>query len=219
MDVWPQRELFRKTLEEFQGRTGKTHAEIASILGLAKSSFRGILYSKNVRPSLSVLEKASALFDTSIKKFITDPRAAPFDGLDVIPVPRFDLRLDRAQGDASGRTVANLDGIVYVDMARIRKMGVNPMGLCYFDIEDDSMEPNFYCNDRLLVDLTALSTGFKAGVWMVQAGSAVMVKRVQLVGADQYQASSDNTVYSSFFLGERCQLLGRIISLERVRYF
>jgi hypothetical protein len=54
---------------------------------------------------------------------------------------------------------------------------------------------------------------------MVQAGSAVMVKRVQLVGADQYQASSDNTVYSSFFLGERCQLLGRIISLERVRYF
>ncbi|MCL1893595.1 MAG: hypothetical protein FWG02_05090 [Holophagaceae bacterium] len=218
MDVWPQRDVFRKALEEFQGRTGKTHAEIATTLGLAKSSFRGILYSKSVRPSLSVLEKASALFDISIKKFITDPRATPFEGLEVFPIPRFNSSIEatRKDDELSGN---HRSEIIYVDMTRLRKMGIHPNDLCYIDIEDDSMEPSFYCHDRLLVDLNAMMSGFKTGAWMLMSGNSVMVKRVQLVGCDQYQASSDNMVYPPFMLDGHCQLLGRIVSLERVRFF
>jgi hypothetical protein len=70
--------------------------------------------------------------------------------------------------------------------------------------------------DRVLVDMAAVNQGFKSGgVWMVRVGNVVMVKRVQLVGAEKYQASSDNPAYPPFLLDDTCELLGRVVSLER----
>lgn len=210
MDVWPQRESFRKALQEFQVKTGKTHAEIAEALGLAKTSFRSILYQKAVRPSLFVLQKASALFGVSVKKFIADPGGTPYDNSDVYPVPMLKLH-----GNGVCEDKETYGEIYLLDNARIRMLNVNPKDLRYFDIGGDSMEPCLFCKDRVFVDVNAFESGFKEGVWVVRAGDAVLVKRVQMIGANRYQASSDNTAYPSFTFKGTLKLLGRVVSMER----
>jgi transcriptional regulator with XRE-family HTH domain len=210
MDAWGQREFFRRAVKEHQARTGATHADIAEALGLAKTSFRGILYQKGVRPSLTVLQKASAFFGISINKFISDPDTTHYDHTDLCAVPRF-----RLNGNPVGENEAPYGEAYLVDNARIRALNVNPMNLRYFDIDGDSMEPCFCENDRVFVDLGAFGSGFRAGAWVIRAGDAVMVKRVQVIGCNRYQASSDNPAYSPFMLEETCQLLGRVVALER----
>jgi transcriptional regulator with XRE-family HTH domain len=211
MDLWPQREFFRKILQEYQDKTGKSHADVAEALGLAKTSFRGILYQKGVKPSLAVLQKASALFGVSVKKFIADPGGSPYDNSDVYPVPKLKLH-----GSAVCEDEAVYGEIYFVDNGWIRMLNVNPKDLRYFDIDSDCMEPYFYSNDRVFVDLNAFDSGFKAGVWMIRTGDTVMAKRIQMIGPNRYQASSDNPVYPPFTLEGTSQLLGRVVSLERI---
>jgi len=76
-------------------------------------------------------------------------------------------------------------------------------------------EPALRNKDRVLVHLCGLESGFKAGVWMLKVGDGVTVKRVQKIGGNQYQASSDNPAYPPFMLDETCELLGRVVALER----
>ena len=72
-DVWPYREAFRKVVADYQRRTGKKQLEVAAELGTTLGTLRGWLYSRVKKPSLDVLQRASALFGVSVTEFLDDP--------------------------------------------------------------------------------------------------------------------------------------------------
>jgi len=81
MDSWAHRQAFKVAVADYRKSSGKLLREIAVLLGLKESTLKDYLYRTDVKPSLEVLQRASALFQRSILDFLDDP-GGQIPGLD-----------------------------------------------------------------------------------------------------------------------------------------
>jgi hypothetical protein len=213
---WPQRAFFVQCVDDYCAKHGITREEMAALLGYKKSSLDSLLYQTGIsKIGYPGALRAAEFFGCSVTKFLDDPGGTPYDDSDAYPVPKFKLHLCAGNGNVVYEDEEVCSETYFVDNARIRKLNVNPKHLRYFDVEGDSMYPDYMNGDRVLVNLCGLESGFKPGPWMLRVGNTVAVKNIQQIGGNQYQASSKNPAYPPFLLDETCELLGRVVSMER----
>ena len=93
------------------------------------------------------------------------------------------------------------------------RVGIAPRHLFLTEIVGDSMVPLLNPNDLILVDKSAASIRFRDGIWVFRLDDAIHIKRVQHLGAGEYEATSANPAYRPFMLREPYQFIGRMIKL------
>ncbi|MCL1894520.1 MAG: LexA family transcriptional regulator [Holophagaceae bacterium] len=91
------------------------------------------------------------------------------------------------------------------------RIGIASESLLMLSVDGDSMFPTLCPNDLIMVDRSAMGSGFKDGIWVFSLDNAVHVKRVQQMGHGQFKAISDNKDYQSFMLEEPCHFIGRVV--------
>jgi transcriptional regulator with XRE-family HTH domain len=72
-DKWPERENFRRALNDYRNKTGKKMEQVAEKLGLSISTLRNIYSATAHVPSIDLRIKIAKLFGISITTLITDP--------------------------------------------------------------------------------------------------------------------------------------------------
>lgn len=82
MDRWPQRNLFKKAMQAYQKRTGKTQEDIAAAIGVGLGHMRNALYKKEKTLGHEVRIRAAALFGSPPLEFI-DAQETEVDGQDL----------------------------------------------------------------------------------------------------------------------------------------
>ena len=79
--MWPQREAFKIALERYMDEHGKTHQDMADLLGVSRDHLRNCIYRKAKRLGIDVIQKAAALFGRPVREFIDDA-ASPVPGIE-----------------------------------------------------------------------------------------------------------------------------------------
>ena len=85
MEKWTQRENWKSDVAAYRKSAKVKLSDIAQDLGITEATLKDYLYRHDTRPSLAVLQRSSALFQTSINRYIDNPgEPVPFDGWDGI---------------------------------------------------------------------------------------------------------------------------------------
>ncbi|MDR2697985.1 MAG: helix-turn-helix domain-containing protein [Holophagales bacterium] len=89
---------------------------------------------------------------------------------------------------------------------------VAPNNLCLLRFDGDSMLPVINPDEMLFVDGLVQPPEYRDGLWVLRLGERLLVKRVQLIGSNRYQATSDNPADAhKIDLSDSAQLLGRVV--------
>ena len=75
-DIWTQRSIFKKDLDDYLAREGKTQGQFCDECGISLSYLRGVLYAPGKKFGIEVLQKASSIFRLSVTRWIDDPGGA-----------------------------------------------------------------------------------------------------------------------------------------------
>jgi len=215
--VWTQHAFFRKCVAAHKASTGKKQEDVATDLGLATTSLNNLVYQKRGkeyrRPSFETARKAAELFACSVTKFLDDPGIATLatKGDEVLVPWCFPQPLAECDGIAVASNGSRAAGVPFNKAWFIHTLNVAPANAAIFTIEGDSMEPVLNSGDYVLVNKGAHLAGFQDGIWLIRAGDAIMVKKVQVVGLGQLQAVSLNPAYPSFMLDGDFELIGRVV--------
>ena len=215
--VWTQHAFFKKCVAAHKTSTGKNQEDVATDLGLATTSLNNLVYQKKGkeyrRPSFETAKKAAELFACSVTQFLDDPGIATLaTKSDEVLVPWCFPQLSaECDGVAGGSDRSKTVGVPFNKAWLIHTLNVAPANAAMFTIEGDSMEPVLNSGDYVLVNKGARLAGFQDGIWLIRAGDAIMVKKVQVVGPGQLQAVSLNPAYPSFMLDGDFELIGRVV--------
>lgn len=79
MDVWPQRVFWRQQVTAYRKANHLKLADVARDLDIAESTLKDYLYTRDVRPSVELLQRSVEVLGGSLTDYLTDP-AAPVPG-------------------------------------------------------------------------------------------------------------------------------------------
>lgn len=130
---------------------------------------------------------------------------------DVVYVPLYDVSASAGHGAfVDDETIV---GRFPVPMSMARQLAHDTDSLAVIQVLGDSMEPTLSAADNLLVD-TSVRKATRDGVYVLNIGDSVVVKRVTINPADgKLTISSDNTSYRRYsdVPPERVTVLGRAV--------
>ena len=91
-------------------------------------------------------------------------------------------------------------------------LDAEPADLAYVTVRDESMAPTLEDGDLALLDRRAQAPE-QDGIYVLQQGGTVRVRRVQRLSGDRYRAVSDNPRYHpfTFRLTSRLSVVGRVV--------
>jgi len=99
-----------------------------------------------------------------------------------------------------------------------RRFGAASIHLFIAEAIEDSMKPIINPSDLVWVDQSAFAdgiSGFMNGIWLFRFENVIHIKRVQHLGSDKFQATSENPAYKPFLLKKPCDFIGRVVSVDK----
>jgi phage repressor protein C with HTH and peptisase S24 domain len=228
-DFWKNRELFRQWVEDAKVKARVTTLQEVSIaIGAGRTTLVKYVQTNESqlhKPGIELLKKLGDFLERDYRLLLDqpenqvpwlDPTNRSYNLItNQVPIPKLSLNLCAGDGIPVYENDEVTIGTITFNEHWIRnKLNAMPEKLRIHDIEGDSMEPTLNDGDLVLVDLGAPDR-YKDGLWVVRLNDVVHVKRVQHMPNNQFQASSDNTVYRPFFLDDSSQLIGRVVWTSR----
>lgn len=103
----------------------------------------------------------------------------------------------------------------YVALRRdwvVQQLSADPDDLAFVAVRGESMAPTLANGDLALVDRRAKAID-RDGIYVLQEGRSLSIRRVQRLGGNRYQALSDNPRYPpyAFRLTPRVIIVGRVV--------
>ncbi len=126
-------------------------------------------------------------------------------------VPRYDVQASAGNGSVV-HDEAIVDHLAFKREWVVGAMGLDPRHLALIDVVGDSMVPTIGDGDLLLIDTRP--AGVRSdGVYVINLGGALLVKRLRLRMSGEVDVVSDNDRYGTETIGgdqlEQLQVLGR----------
>ena len=131
---------------------------------------------------------------------------------DWVDVPRLALGASAGPGAFAGSGASGEAPIGAFRFSHrwIRQQGLDPAMLTAIAVTGDSMEPTLRDGDEILVDRTARA--LRDGIYVVRAGDALLVKRLDLGQPGRIVLISDNQVYRPFEIApDELEVIGRVV--------
>ncbi len=186
----------------------------AERMGISKGAFTRI-WKEGTVPTSELLLRIRAATGISLEWLLAGegaPRASPQpDGGDLVlvkmhaagkPARRAPHKAPRARED-------------YVALRRewvLQRLRAQPEALVFVAVKGESMAPTLADGDLALVDCRS-RTPDEDGIYVLQEAGSLAIRRVQRLGANRYQALSDNPRYLPypFRLTARLSIVGRVV--------
>lgn len=101
-----------------------------------------------------------------------------------------------------------------------RHVGLDPRHVRVVQVVGDSMEPTFRADDPAMVQLAHPQPRVD-GIWVIQQGAGVLVKRLQCLAGGTVRVISDNAAYAVQVLNRKeeqpdFRLVGRVVWSPRL---
>lgn len=152
------------------------------------------------------VDPAWLLFGEGRPLVANDQAGARFLPADQVLVPRYNLRAAAERGHID--TTADLIGFYGYGDAWVRgNLKADPAHLCVGIVVGDSMEPDLYDGEEILVDLSVTQYVGDA-IYLVRFESSLMIKQLQRVLGGTLRLVSRNERYESQTVHDRGDLLG-----------
>ena len=186
-------------IKEERKRLDLTQDQLAGLLGVTKQSI--LAYEKGSRyPDLFFLEKASQLgFDTNYiitgKKVNNNIPRHNDNKDDIITIPLVEARL--SAGGGSFLTSSEIEEYFYFSKSFIEQLG-NPRNMVAMKVSGDSMEPEVYHNDIVIID-EAKKDIYPSRMYAVAFGECIYLKRIDRL-PNQIVLKSSNPHYSPIII-------------------
>ncbi len=135
------------------------------------------------------------------------------EGSEFVSVPRYGVSVSAGGGSLVGSEEV-LDYMRFRRDWLVTGKGLNPANLLMVNVVGDSMEPTLSEGDMVLVD--TVHAPFKSdGVYIVQEGDRLWVKRVQYCFGGELTIKSDNKKYDPWVFREDelngVRIIGRVV--------
>lgn len=142
--------------------------------------------------------------------------ASPFafsSWAEFVQVPRYDIRASAGPG-------ALVDGEHVLNHMAFREdwlrhvLRLNPARLALIDVDGDSMAPTLAHGDMILVDTTE-GEGVREGIYVINLGGGLLVKRLRPLMDGSIEVASDNTRYATEVVPaeqlDQLKVVGRVV--------
>ena len=209
-------EKIRQKREEI----GMSRRELSALVDLPEAKIQALEIGKQRvdHASLAIIAKKMDL-DANWLLGLTD--VMPASGLEnecenhFIQIKRHPIEVSAGNG-ADGDVEADTGtGHYAYNKKWLERRGLKPNSLSVISVRGDSMEPEIYDKDLVLLDHT--DTHLKEGpIYVVRYSNDVFVKRIQKLPRDQLQLVSKNTDYLPIVISspeaDGVEIIGRVVS-------
>lgn len=135
------------------------------------------------------------------------------DPNDFIPIPRMDIEASAGHGTTT--TLENTTGHYAFNEKWLDRRGLRPDNLSVIAVNGDSMEPNLYDGDLILID-HAQNAPVDGRIFATRFDGDLFVKRLQRQPGDKLQLISSNPVYPPLTVslkdGDQIDIVGRVVA-------
>ena len=156
--------------------------------------------SEKREPNADFLRKVTDIFDISASWLLSgagpkclsklnDKSDIPF-----VDIPRFDIAASAGHGALAESEIST--GHYAFNRAWLNSRGLNPATLTVIAVRGDSMEPELYDQDLILLDQSKKEPG-DGDMYVVRYFDELFVKRIQKIPDRRFQLHSTNRLYES----------------------
>ena len=111
-------------------------------------------------------------------------------------VPLVKLRIDGGQLSISVAEPLDFNPVLFSNHWLFMRIGVKPDNLVLIEIDGDNVAPDFKPCDLVMIDKTAPSLPFRAGLWVFNTASTVHIERLEQVDSALSTALIGKVVWS-----------------------
>jgi len=221
-------------LTEFARKTGMENSQVSQLIGKNPTKNIGNIVAARienafdlVEGSLDIAPQPGAVEQSEISSNRTGADATIFPGARPIrvedensphlhPIPKVTLKLQAGVTGFETEPDMRDGGTLGISRSWIERKGYNPKDLVAIQVRGESMEPTFYEDDTVVINLadTKLTDN---GVYAVNYEGEAVVKRLSR-DAGQWWLMSDNPDQRKYFRracqGNRCIIVGRVVRRE-----
>lgn len=221
-------------LAEFGRKTGMENSQVSQIIGKNPTKNIGNIVaarierafdlaegSLDVAPSTLPPSQSTSPQESAISHSAIFPGARPVQIHDensphLFPIPKVTLRLQAGVTGFETEPDLRDGGTLGISRTWIERKGFNPKDLIAIQVQGESMEPTFYEDDTVVVNLADKKL-IDNGVYAVNYEGEAVVKRLSR-DAGQWWLMSDNPDQRKYFRracqGNRCIIVGRVVRRE-----
>jgi len=204
---------FHQRLKSLQNNL--SNAEFARKIGVKPSTFQR--YDEGSLPRIDAAAAIAEACGVSLDWLVGEDTArhvAEAAGEDVVSLPRYDIQASAGHGALAGnREIADFMTVSRDWLARYVPNGAR---VVVIEARGDSMEPTVDDGDLLFVEMGIDTDSIAAGgVFVINVGDLVMIKRLQILLNGDLRVSSDNQAYApetipAAELEEKVMIHGRV---------
>ncbi|KQV51340.1 LexA family transcriptional regulator [Duganella sp. Root336D2] len=223
-------------LAEFARRTGMENSQVSQIIGKNPTKNIGNIIATRIENAFDLVEgsldigqqpPATTAQPAATLKAADDSHASLFPGARPVsveddnsphlqPIPKVTLKLQAGVTGFETEPDLRDGGTLGISRAWIERKGFNPKDLIAIEVRGESMEPTFYEDDTVVINL-ADKRLIDNGVYAVNYEGEAVVKRLSR-DAGQWWLMSDNPDQRKYFRracqGNRCIIVGRVVRRE-----
>jgi len=216
-------------LTEFARRTGMENSQVSQIIGKNPTKNIGNIVASRIELAFDLNEGAldtppmgqDAILDSAatITSAFAGARAvtvAEDDSPHHVQVPKVTLKLQAGVTGIETEPDLRDGGTLGIARSWIERKGFDPKNLIAIQVRGESMEPTFYEDDTVVINL-ADKRPVDNGVYAVNYEGEAVVKRLSR-DAGQWWLMSDNPDQRKYFRracqGNRCIIVGRVVRRE-----
>jgi phage repressor protein C with HTH and peptisase S24 domain len=215
-----QRTDFGKRLRALREALGRNMEEMNERTGFFRGAWGAFEKGKRL-PTTEQLHRISETLKASASWLLNGEGPMFRDGAAASPAPAgvvsiVELDVQVSAGDGSVPVEESEKGVFQFDEPYFRRhIGLDPRYVRVVQVVGDSMEPTFRAGDPVMVDL-AQPQHPADGIWVIQQGAGVLVKRLQFLAGGTVRVISDNAAYAVQVLNLKeeqpdFRLVGRVV--------
>ena len=220
-----QRTDFSNRLRALREALGRNMEEMNERTGFFRGAWGAFEKGKRL-PTTDQLHRISETLKASANWLLNGEGPMFRDGAAAAPSPAgvvsiVELDIQVSAGDGSVPVEEAEKGVFQFDEPYFRgHIGVDPRHARIVRVVGDSMEPTLRAGDPVMVDLTQPQHPAD-GIWVVQQGAGVLIKRLQFLAGGKVRVISDNQAYAvqELNLGEEqpdFRLVGRVVWIPKL---
>jgi len=221
-------------LTEFARRTGMENSQVSQIIGKNPTKNIGNIVATRIEHAFDLIEgsldvapqsvahdQPGSSPETEVSHTSLFPGARPVRAEDdnsphLLPIPKVTLKLQAGVTGFETEPDMRDGGTLGISRTWIERKGFNPKDLIAIQVRGESMEPTFYEDDTVVINL-ADKRLTDNGVYAVNYEGEAVVKRLSR-DAGQWWLMSDNPDQRKYFRracqGNRCIIVGRVVRRE-----
>lgn len=199
-------------------RKGLNPKTLAARANVGRSFVYDILSGKSTNPTSAKISAIAEELGVSVQYLLSGihsnlgPKQQEWS--DIIEISS--LRVEPSLGGSTVVTDEQQHKPYYFRREWLReKFGVRTESLRVLTVTGDSMQPNLYSGDSILIDLTKQQPN-PAGIFVIFDGVGLVAKRLEVISPEKVSVLSDNKQYTSYEAPlSELKIIGKVVWLAR----